>query len=86
MKKNNLLTIAGAALLCVATWMAAPSETVVSVTVKGQDKAGKNCERVDPKGGSVFGKCERVCKDLEVVRDAGNKRWVCKFGVKSVRR
>ncbi|MCI0389198.1 MAG: hypothetical protein MOB07_10615 [Acidobacteria bacterium] len=44
----------------------------------GQDVAGKNCERIDTPESSTFGKCENVCKDKEVTRDAPNNRWVCK--------
>jgi hypothetical protein len=80
MKKNHrktLLTAAGAALLCAATWQIAPSETIAYMRVKGQDMAGKKCERVE-QSGSVFGKCERVCKDLDVIRDPRrNNRLVC---------
>ena len=43
----------------------------------GQDVAGKNCERKDTAESSTFGKCENVCKDKEVTRDAENNRWVC---------
>jgi hypothetical protein len=48
--------------------------------MKGQDKAGKNCERQDSKFSSTFGKCENVCKDKEIVRDAPNNKWVCQGG------
>ena len=43
----------------------------------GQDVTGKNCERKDTSESSTFGKCESVCKDKEVTRDAENNRWVC---------
>lgn len=48
------------------------------VPVLGQDKTGKDCERKETNGGSTFGKCETICKDKEVTRDALNNRWVCK--------
>jgi hypothetical protein len=89
MKKNHWktsLTIAGAALLCAAIWMVAPSETAAFPPVKGQDMAGKKCERVEPSGGSVFGKCEKVCKDLEVIHDPRRKGWVCGGKVVRIRR
>jgi len=81
MKKNNrkkLLAIAGAALIGAAAWMTVPSQISAFEKVTGQDKAGKNCERIDSPGSSTFGKCESVCKDKEVTRDAPNNRWVCK--------
>ena len=73
---KTLLTITGAALLCAATWLAAPTG-FAAFTTQGQDHAGKNCERVDSPGSSTFGKCEDVCNGKEVTRDATNNRWVC---------
>jgi hypothetical protein len=52
----------------------------------GQDVRGKECERIDTAESSTFGKCENVCKDKEVTRDAPNNRWVCKAGKTAVRR
>lgn len=43
---------------------------------KGQDVAGRNCERIDSPESSTFGKCESVCKDLVVV--PGMNGYVCK--------
>ncbi len=93
MKKNPIKTlgktlapIAGAALLCAASWAVAPSETVASVTVKEQGSAGEKCERIEPSGRSVFGKCERVCKDLKVHYDTRRNRWVCGGKVVRIRR
>jgi hypothetical protein len=81
MKTNHSkLFIASAALLCAAIMLAtlAPRAAFAFEKVQGQDKAGKNCERIDTPGSSTFGKCENVCKDKEVTRDAPNNRWVCK--------
>jgi hypothetical protein len=89
MKKNHwksLLTIAGPPLLCAATWLVTPSETAAFPSVKGQDKAGKKCERIEPSGSSVSGKCESVCKDLEVFYDTRRNRWVCGGRVVRIRR
>jgi hypothetical protein len=55
-----------------------PQSATAFERVVGQDKTGKNCERIDTPGSSTFGKCESVCKDKEITRDALNNRWVCK--------
>ena len=83
MKTNRtkiFFAIANAALLYAATLIVTPLPPNVAAfeRVTGQDKAGKNCERIDTPGSSTFGKCENVCKDKEVTRDAPNNRWVCK--------
>lgn len=74
------LTLFNAALLLAATLLVTPSPQPAFAFEKavGQDKTGKNCERVDTPGSSTFGKCESVCKDKEITRDAPNNRWVCK--------
>ena len=87
MKNNNwktLSTIAGATLLCAMTWLVVASESAASVAVKGQDVAGKKCERLDYSG-STFGRCEIVCNDREVVRDSRKNRWVCRGEGKVIR-
>ncbi|MBI1764616.1 MAG: hypothetical protein HYR56_24600 [Acidobacteria bacterium] len=78
--RRILFTFVNAALLYAATLMVTPLPPSVTAfeRVQGQDKAGKNCERIDSPGSSTFGKCENVCKDKEVTRDAPNNRWVCK--------
>ena len=83
MKTTNSKTIfafVGAALLCAAALISSQSQTAVLAfeKIQGQDKTGKNCERIDTAESSTFGKCENVCKDKEVTRDAENNRWVCK--------
>lgn len=81
---NLFTTIFTAALLCVALMLVtpAPKTALAFEKVQGQDKTGKNCERVDTPGSSTFGKCENVCKDKEITRDALNNRWVCKATAK----
>jgi hypothetical protein len=78
-KTKNFRTLMTAALLLTGTWLVTPLPQTVSAfeRVQGQDKTGKNCERVDSPGSSTFGKCENVCKDKEITRDAPNNRWVC---------
>src|SRR5689334_17878589 len=83
MKTTNsktLFAFTGAILLCTATLLSpsAPLAAFAFEKVQGQDKTGKNCERVDTAGSSTFGKCESVCKGKDVTRDAPNNRWVCK--------
>lgn len=75
-----LLALTNAALLIAVTLLTSPLPQTASAfeRVQGQDKTGKNCERVDTPESSTFGKCESVCKDKEVTRDALNNRWVCK--------
>ena len=77
---KTLFALLAAALLGAATLFSspAPSAAWAFERVQGQDKAGKNCERIDTPGSSTFGKCENVCKDKEITRDAPNNRWVCK--------
>ena len=87
MKTNQtklFTTIFTTALLGAALLLAtpAPRTALAFEKVQGQDKTGKNCERVDTPGSSTFGKCENVCKDKEVTRDALNNRWVCKASVR----
>ena len=79
MNSKTLFAILGAALLSVAALISSQSQTAVLAfeKVQGQDKTGKNCERVDTPESSTFGKCENVCKDKDVTRDAENNRWVC---------
>lgn len=69
----NTVLLVGAALLVLPL----PQNAAAFERVQGQDKAGKNCERKDTSGSSTFGRCENVCKDKEVTRDAPNNRWVC---------
>ncbi|HKQ80517.1 MAG TPA: hypothetical protein VJ810_42880 [Blastocatellia bacterium] len=82
MKATNFKTlcaIISVGLLSAATFISSQSPTSALAFEKkqGQDVKGKNCERVDTKESSTFGKCENVCKDKEVTRDAANNRWVC---------
>jgi hypothetical protein len=82
MKTTNfktLFAVLGAGLLSAATLISSQSPASVMAFEKkqGQDVAGKNCERIDTPESSTFGKCENVCKDKEVTRDAANNRWVC---------
>jgi len=82
MKTTNfktLFAVIGAGLLSAATLISSqsPASALVFEKKMGQDVAGKNCERIDTPGSSTFGKCENVCKDKEVTRDAPNNRWVC---------
>ena len=68
--------VASTGILCAVFLIASPSN---AEPIKvGQDKEGKNCERTDTKESSTFGKCEKVCKDKPLTRDALNDRWVCK--------
>jgi hypothetical protein len=83
MKTTNFKTLfaaAGAVLLLAAALISSqsPASALAFDKKQGQDVAGKNCERVDTAESSTFGKCENVCKDKEVTRDAENNRWVCK--------
>ncbi len=77
---KTLCAIVSAGLLGAAALISSQSPSAVLAFEKklGQDVAGKNCERVDTPESSTFGKCENVCKDKEVTRDAENNRWVCK--------
>lgn len=77
---KTLLAVVGAVLLSAATLISSQSlKSALAFEKKlGQDVAGKNCERIDTPESSTFGKCENVCKDKEVTRDAVNDRWVCK--------
>ena len=82
MKNTNfktLFAVISVGLLSAATFILSQSPTSALAFEKkqGQDVAGKNCERIDTKESSTFGKCENVCKDKEVTRDAANNRWVC---------
>ena len=76
---KTMFAFFSAALLSVTVLLSSQSQTAVLAfeKVQGQDKTGKNCERVDTPESSTFGKCENVCKDKEVTRDAENNRWVC---------
>lgn len=83
MKTNHtkfFLSFISTALLFAVTLFVTPlpQNALAFEKVQGQDKTGKNCERIDTPGSSTFGKCENVCKDKEVTRDAPNNRWVCK--------
>lgn len=83
MKTTNfktLFAVLSAGLLSAATLISSqsPASALVFEKKLGQDVAGKNCERIDTPESSTFGKCENVCKDKEVTRDAENNRWVCK--------
>jgi hypothetical protein len=72
-------TFACGLLLSAAALISAPSHITALAfeKIQGQDKTGKNCERKDTAESSTFGRCENVCKDKEVTRDAENNRWVC---------
>jgi hypothetical protein len=79
-KFKTLFAVLGAGLLSAATLISSQSPaSVLAFDQKkvGQDVSGKNCERKDTAESSTFGKCENVCKDKEVTRDAPNNRWVC---------
>jgi hypothetical protein len=92
MKTTNFKTMfaaAGAVLLSAAaliSFQSPASALAFDKKKQGQDVTGKNCERVDTPGSSTFGKCENVCKDKEVTRDAENNRWVCKASKAAVSR
>lgn len=92
MKTTNFKTMfaaAGAVLLSAAaliSFQSPASALAFDKKKQGQDVTGKNCERVDTPGSSTFGKCENVCKDKEVTRDAENNRWVCKASKAAVTR
>lgn len=77
---KTLCAVLSAVLLYAATLISSQSSSSAFALEKvvGQDKAGKNCERIDTPESSTFGKCENVCKDKDVTRDAENNRWVCK--------
>jgi hypothetical protein len=82
MKATNytiLRAVVGACLLFGATLISSqsPNSALAFDKKQGQDVAGKDCERIDTSESSTFGKCESVCKDKEVTRDAPNNRWVC---------
>jgi hypothetical protein len=83
MKATNyktLFAVVSAILLSATALISSQSPALALDDNKklGQDVAGKNCERIDTPVSSTFGKCENVCKDKEVTRDAENNRWVCK--------
>jgi hypothetical protein len=91
MKATNFKTfcaVIGAGLLSASAFISSLSPTPAMAFEKkqGQDVAGKDCERIDTKESSTFGKCENVCKDKEVTRDAPNNRWVCKASKTTVSR
>lgn len=77
---KTFCAIAFAGLLSAVALISSQSPAAVMAFDKkqGQDVAGKNCERIDTPESSTFGKCENVCKDKDVTRDAENNRWVCK--------
>lgn len=86
MKARNCKTLfatASAGLLCAAALISLQPTAVLAAPVQGQDKTGKNCERKDTPESSTFGKCENVCKDKDVTRDAENNRWVCNANAKA---
>jgi hypothetical protein len=75
---RSLLFVACAGLLCAATLSHLPTALAEQKKV-GQDQTGKNCERIEGKDKSTFGKCESVCKDKEITgKDVENNRYVCK--------
>jgi hypothetical protein len=83
MKATNFKTLCAvisAGLLSAATFISSqsPTSALAFDNKRGQDLPGKDCERIDTKESSTFGKCENVCKDKEVTRDAPNNRWICK--------
>jgi len=83
MKTTNyrtLFAVVSAFLLSAASLILSqsPISALAFEKILGQAVAGKNCERIDTPESSTFGKCENVCKDKEVTRDAENNRWVCK--------
>lgn len=83
MKATNfkpLCVVISAGLLSAATFISSqsPASALAFDNKQGQDLPGKDCERIDTKESSTFGKCENVCKGKEVTRDAPNNRWVCK--------
>ena len=87
-QSKTLYAIVGAGLLSAATliWSHSPAAVLAFEKKLGQDVSGKNCERKDTSESSTFGKCENVCKDKEVTRDAENNRWVCNASKAVVRR
>ena len=83
-----LRAVLSACLLSAVTLISSHSQNSAMGFDKklGQDVAGKNCERIDTSESSTFGKCENVCKDKEVTRDAPNNRWVCNASKAVVKR
>ncbi len=77
MKTINLKILFAITGTAAALLTLSPSN-VLAKPVQGQEKTGKNCERKDTSTSSTFGKCESVCKDKDLTRDAPNNRWVCK--------
>jgi hypothetical protein len=79
---KKLFAIVIAALLFTATSISLqpnPSAFAFDQKKQGQDYKGKNCERIETKEKSTFGKCESVCKDKEITKkDVENNRYVCK--------
>jgi len=91
MKTTNyrtLFAVVSAFLLSAASLILSqsPISALAFEKILGQAVAGKNCERIDTPESSTFGKCENVCKDKEVTRDAANNRWVCNAAKTVVRR
>jgi hypothetical protein len=74
-RSKALFAVAGAGILCSIVLISSPSN---AEQIQGQDKTGKNCERIETNGTSTFGKCQNICKDKDLTRDALNNRWVCK--------
>ena len=70
---SKTLLIAG---ISIGMLMLGSSLSYTAAERKGQDVAGRNCERIDSTESSTYGKCENVCKDLVVV--SGPNGLVCK--------
>ena len=85
---KTLCAILSVGLVSAVTliWSHSPAAVLAFDKKLGQDVSGKNCERKDTSESSTFGKCENVCKDKEVTRDAENNRWVCSASKAVVRR
>lgn len=85
--QKSLFTFVSTALLGAATLLSVSSNSTALAfeKIQGQDKTGKNCERKDTSESSTFGKCESVCKDKDVTRDAENNRWVCSAAKSAIR-
>jgi hypothetical protein len=76
--KSHSIAIVTSLILIGASISAGSSASAFDVKRQGQDLSGKNCERVDSKESSTFGKCESVCKDKEIVKkDVENNRYIC---------
>ncbi len=77
---KTMFAVAVAGLFFAAILISSQPNSLVIADPKkqGQDHTGKNCERIDSKESSTFGKCESVCKDKEIIKkDVENNRYVC---------